>query len=78
MHSFTTHTTRTHPQVTKDSDILDASRIYAMAAVSGLDSRVASFDAKYHYSTWRPLTAIPLGNGCVLWTDGSACRALSK
>lgn len=64
--------------MTKDNDILDASRTYAMAATAALDSRVASFDAKYHYSTWRPLTAIPLGNGCVLWMEGSACRALSK
>jgi len=36
-----------------------------MAAAAGVDSRVASFDAKYFYSGWRPITAVRLGNGCV-------------
>ena len=50
-------------QVTKDMNLLEASRAYAMAAVAGVDARIVSMDAKYHYSTWRPVTAIPLGNG---------------
>jgi hypothetical protein len=49
--------------MTKDSDLLDATRLYAMASVAGVDARVCAFDAKYHYSNWRPVTAIPLGNG---------------
>lgn len=34
-----------------------------MTAAAGMDARVACFDAKYFYSTWRPVTAIPVGNG---------------
>lgn len=34
-----------------------------MAGVAGVDARVCSMDAKYFYSTWRPVTAIRLGNG---------------
>ena len=55
--------TTKHHQATKDSDLLDATRTYAMAGVAGVDARVCSMDAKYFYSTWRPVTAIPLGNG---------------
>ena len=50
-------------RVTEKMDVLEASRVYAMAAVAGLDARVAVMDTKYLYSTWRPVTALPLGNG---------------
>ncbi|GAB5037415.1 phosphoesterase pa-phosphatase related protein [Nannochloropsis oceanica] len=53
-------------RVTEKMDVLEASRVYAMAAVAGLDARVASMDSKYFYSTWRPVTALPLGNGGIL------------
>ena len=53
-------------RVTENMDVLEASRVYAMAAVAGFDARVASMDSKYFYSTWRPVTALPLGNGGTL------------
>jgi len=49
-------------RVTEKMDLLEASRVYAMAGVAGVDTRVASMESKYFYSTWRPVTAIPLGN----------------
>ena len=38
-------------------------RFFAMANVAIIDSQIATWDAKYHYSFWRPSTAIRAG-GC--------------
>lgn len=50
----------------RDLDIVDASRFMALLSVVRVDAMIACFDAKYHYSAWRPVTAIPAGD-----TDGN-------
>jgi hypothetical protein len=49
-----------------DLDIVDASRFMAMISVTYADALIACFDAKYHYTLWRPITAIRAGD-----TDGN-------
>jgi hypothetical protein len=48
-------------------DIVDAARFMAMISVTYADALIACFDAKYHYTFWRPVTAIRAGD-----TDGNA------
>ena len=43
-------------------DIVDASRFMAMVSVVYADALIACFDAKYHYTFWRPVTAIRAGD----------------
>jgi VCPO second helical-bundle domain len=50
-----------------DLDVVDASRFMAMISVTYADALIACFDAKYHYTLWRPITAIRAGD-----TDGNA------
>jgi hypothetical protein len=47
-------------------DVGDASRLMAMVTVVSADAIIACFDAKYHYTLWRPITAIHAGD-----TDGN-------
>lgn len=47
-------------------DFVQTARMLAMAHVSGGDTMIACFDAKYHYMFWRPAVAIPLAG-----TDGN-------
>jgi hypothetical protein len=47
-------------------DVAEASRFMAMATVVAADASIACFDAKYHYTFWRPITAIRAGD-----TDGN-------
>jgi hypothetical protein len=47
-------------------DIVDAARFLAMVSVTYADAQIACFDAKYHYTFWRPITAIRAGD-----TDGN-------
>jgi hypothetical protein len=47
-------------------DIVDAARFNAMVSVSVADALIACFDAKYHYTFWRPITAVRAGE-----TDGN-------
>lgn len=48
-------------------DVFDAARFMAMISVTYADSLMACFEAKYHYASWRPITAIRAGD-----TDGNA------
>jgi hypothetical protein len=41
-------------------------RLLAVLNVALADAGIAAWDGKYHYSSWRPVTAIPLGD-----TDGN-------
>lgn len=41
-------------------DLIQTARMLALAHVSGADSMIACFDAKYHYMFWRPAAAIVL------------------
>jgi PAP2 superfamily len=47
-------------------DVVQASRFMAMISVTYADALIACFDAKYHYSFWRPVTAVRAGA-----TDGN-------
>jgi hypothetical protein len=50
-----------------DLDIVQAARFNAMISVTVADALIACFDAKYHYTFWRPITAIRAGD-----TDGNS------
>ncbi|MGW0118713.1 vanadium-dependent haloperoxidase [Streptomyces sp. NPDC003327] len=39
-------------------DIVEAARLYAAVNATWLDALIAAWDAKLHYATWRPVTAI--------------------
>ena len=54
----------------RNSNLWVAAKVYALAFLAGSDSALASFDAKYHYEFWRPITAIRAGD-----TDGNAATA---
>jgi hypothetical protein len=43
---------------TKEMDLVDCARLYALAAMAGSDALIAVFDAKYAFNLWRPVTAI--------------------
>jgi hypothetical protein len=47
-------------------DAMSAARFVAMISVTYADALIACFDAKYHYTFWRPVTAIRAGG-----TDGN-------
>jgi len=42
----------------KDMDIVDCARLFALTSMAGNDAYIAVFDAKYTYNLWRPVTAI--------------------
>lgn len=52
--------------VQEDLGITQTARMFALALVSGADSILACFDAKYHYTFWRPFHAVPRAD-----TDGN-------
>jgi PAP2 superfamily len=47
-----------------------AARMFALGSVAGADSAIACFEAKYHYTWWRPVHAIPRAD-----TDGNPLTA---
>jgi PAP2 superfamily len=55
---------------TKNSDVLDNARLFALYAMAMADSYIAVFDAKYTYNFWRPVTAIRNGD-----SDGNDATA---
>jgi hypothetical protein len=50
----------------RDLSLQDNARFFAMLATAGADAFIACWDAKYHYSFWRPVTAIRAAD-----TDGN-------
>jgi hypothetical protein len=42
--------------------LLQNARLFALAEMAAADAYIAAFDAKYHYSFWRPITAIRNGD----------------
>lgn len=55
------------------SDVSDASRLYALVALTMGDTLIGVWDAKYHYNYWRPITAIRMGDSDGNdWTEGDA------
>ena len=45
--------------ISKQLDVLDTARLFAMVHTAVSDSVIVGFDAKYRYAFWRPRTAIP-------------------
>jgi hypothetical protein len=48
--------------IARDLDVSDSARLLATLYVSGADAAIGCWDAKYHYSFWRPVTAIRNGD----------------
>jgi hypothetical protein len=46
----------------ENMDLLDSSRLMAMSFTSLADAYIGCFNAKYHFSFWRPVTAIRNGD----------------
>ena len=49
-------------QVTANLSLADSAKAYAATASAIADARIAAFDSKYFYNSWRPITSIPVGN----------------
>jgi hypothetical protein len=45
----------------RNLNVVDTTRLFAMLYTSGADAAIGCWDAKYHYSFWRPVTAIENG-----------------
>jgi hypothetical protein len=58
------------------SSLLESARILALLDLAMADAAIACWEAKYHYVTWRPVTAIPLeasiGNPGITENPGDA------
>jgi hypothetical protein len=73
------HTEPPPPAITRNlgrfasstTNVGDAARLMAVIYVSYVDAIGACFDAKYHYQTWRPVSAIQMAD-----TDGNDATAL--
>ncbi len=39
--------------------VRDAARFFAMVYTAGADANIAGYEAKYHFRSWRPRSAIP-------------------
>jgi membrane-associated phospholipid phosphatase len=48
------------------NSLLESARVLALLDLAMADAAIACWEAKYHYVSWRPVTAIPLGD-----TDGN-------
>lgn len=65
------HTEPPPPAITRNlgrlasstANVADAARLMAMVYVSYVDAIGACFEAKYHYQTWRPVSAIQMADG---------------
>lgn len=44
-------------------NLLETARLFAILWTGAADASIGCFNAKYHYSFWRPVTAIPAGGG---------------
>jgi PAP2 superfamily len=53
--------------IKQNMSVVDAARFMALVTIAEMDALIAVFDAKYHYTFWRPITAIRNGD-----TDGNA------
>src|SRR4029077_1285756 len=48
--------------IEKNMSIVDSARFMALVTMAQMDALIAVFDAKYHYTFWRPITAIRNGD----------------
>ncbi|HEV2414806.1 MAG TPA: vanadium-dependent haloperoxidase [Candidatus Dormibacteraeota bacterium] len=51
-----------HAVTVHKTDLEGTARLFALLNLSFADSVIAFYDAKYHYSVWRPVTAIRFGD----------------
>jgi hypothetical protein len=62
---WTEHTTAQYGRLLRgigaDLSLADTARLFAMAYAAAADGIIGCFNAKYHYSFWRPVTAIRNG-----------------
>jgi hypothetical protein len=47
-------------------DVVQTARLFALVHTAAADAAIVGFEAKYHYASWRPRTAIPRAD-----TDGN-------
>ena len=48
--------------ISKNMSVVDSARFMALVTMAQMDAAIAVFDAKYHYTFWRPITAIRNGD----------------
>ena len=48
--------------IKKNMSIVDSARFMALVTMAQMEAAIAVFDAKYHYTFWRPITAIRNGD----------------
>jgi hypothetical protein len=48
--------------IARDMDVSDTARLFATLYTAAADGAIGCWDAKYHYSFWRPVTAIQNGD----------------
>lgn len=48
--------------IKKNMSIVDSARFMTLVTMAQMDAAIAVFDAKYHYTFWRPITAIRNGD----------------
>ena len=48
--------------VAKNMSVVDTARFMSLVSIAEMDALIAVFDAKYHYTFWRPITAIRNGD----------------
>ena len=48
--------------IKKNMSVVEAAHFMALATMAQMDAAIAVFDAKYHYTFWRPITAIRNGD----------------
>jgi len=48
--------------IAKNMSVVDAARFMALVTMAEMDALIAVFDAKFHYTFWRPITAIRNGD----------------
>ena len=63
---WTEHTTAQYGRLLRslaaDLSLADSARLFAMAYAAAADGIIGCYNAKYHYSFWRPVTAIRNGD----------------
>jgi hypothetical protein len=48
--------------IAKNMSVVDTARFMSLVTMAEMDAMIAVFDAKYHYTFWRPITAIRNGD----------------
>ncbi len=51
-----------HVAIARNMSVVDTARFMSLVSMAEVDALIAVFDAKYHYTFWRPITAIRNGD----------------